>query len=134
MKSLVNETVSHNKFGTGTIVEENTLKIKVLFSGMEQSKIFAFPIAFEKFLVLEDQALQEECHELALQKRMELEQEKAEHLAEIKRIADEKRKERIELAKLKRRTAAKKTTTARKTAASKKTTTVKKTVAVNENE
>lgn len=131
MKSLVNETVSHNKFGTGTIIEENTLKIKVQFSGMEQSKIFAFPIAFEKFLVLKDSGLQEECHELAMQKREEMEREEAERIAEIKRIADEKRKERIEQAKLKRRAAAKKTTTAKKTTAK---TAAKKTAAAKENE
>ena len=51
MKSLVNEKVSHNKFGTGKIVEETGLKIWVQFSGADQPKIFAFPIAFEKFLI-----------------------------------------------------------------------------------
>lgn len=69
MKSLINENVSHSKYGNGRIIEENPMKIKVQFSGMEESKLFAFPIAFEKFLVLENQSLQEECHTLALQKR-----------------------------------------------------------------
>ncbi len=48
MKSLVNEKVSHNKFGTGKIVEETALKIWVQFSEAEQPKIFAFPIDFDR--------------------------------------------------------------------------------------
>lgn len=102
MKSLVNEKVSHNKFGTGKIVEETALKIWVQFSETEQPKIFAFPIAFEKFLVLEDIVLQEECKKLAEQKRKELDQAEAERVAGIKRIVDENRKERLAAARQKR--------------------------------
>ncbi len=99
MKSLVNETVSHDKFGTGKIVEETALKIRVQFFGTEQPKIFAFPIAFEKFLVLEDTNLQEECRKLAQKKREELEQAEAERLAKIRRIVDENHRERMEALK-----------------------------------
>lgn len=102
MKSLVNETVSHDKFGTGKIVEETALKIRVQFFGTEQPKIFAFPIAFEKFLVLEDTNLQEECRKLAQKKREELEQAEAERLAKIRRIVDENHRERMEALKKKR--------------------------------
>lgn len=104
MKSLVNETVSHDKFGAGTIVEETALKIRVQFSGTEQPKIFAFPIAFEKFLVLEDRNLQEECQKLARKKREELERAEAERLAGIRRLVDENRRERMEALKKKRHT------------------------------
>lgn len=103
MKSLVNETVSHNKFGEGTIVEETALKIWVQFSGTQEPKIFAFPIAFEKFLVLQDAGLQEECRKLAEQKRKELDQKEAERVAGIRRIVAEKRRERMEAAKQKKK-------------------------------
>ncbi len=108
MKSLVNETVSHNKFGEGTIVEETALKIWVQFSGTQEPKIFAFPIAFEKFLVLQDAGLQEECRKLAEQKRKELDQKEAERVAGIQRIVAEKRRERMEAAKQKKKKTAKK--------------------------
>ena len=108
MKSLVNETVSHNKFGEGTIVEETALKIWVQFSGTQEPKIFAFPIAFEKFLVLHDAGLQEECRKLAEQKRKELDQKEAERVAGIRRIVAEKRRERMEAAKQKKKKTAKK--------------------------
>lgn len=102
MKSLVNEKVSHDKFGTGKIVEETGLKIWVQFSETEQPKIFAFPIAFEKFLILENSVLQEECRKLAEQKRKELDAAEAERVAGIKRIVNEQRKERLAAAKLKK--------------------------------
>ncbi len=108
MKSLVNETVSHNKFGEGTIIEETALKIWVQFSGTQEPKIFAFPIAFEKFLVLQDAGLQEECRKLAEQKRKELDQKEAERVAGIRRIVAEKRRERMEAAKQKKKKTAKK--------------------------
>lgn len=108
MKSLVNETVSHNKFGEGTIVEETALKIWVQFSGTQEPKIFAFPIAFEKFLVLQDAGLQEECRKLAEQKRKELDHKEAERVAGIRRIVAEKRRERMEAAKQKKKKTAKK--------------------------
>ena len=108
MKSLVNETVSHNKFGEGTIGEETALKIWVQFSGTQEPKIFAFPIAFEKFLVLQDAGLQEECRKLAEQKRKELDQKEAERVAGIRRIVAEKRRERMEAAKQKKKKTAKK--------------------------
>lgn len=108
MKSLVNETVSYNKFGEGTIVEETALKIWVQFSGTQEPKIFAFPIAFEKFLVLQDAGLQEECRKLAEQKRKELDQKEAERVAGIRRIVAEKRRERMEAAKQKKKKTAKK--------------------------
>ena len=108
MKSLVNETVSHNKFGEGTIVEETALKIWVQFSGTQEPKIFAFLIAFEKFLVLQDAGLQEECRKLAEQKRKELDQKEAERVAGIRRIVAEKRRERMEAAKQKKKKTAKK--------------------------
>lgn len=108
MKSLVNETVSHNKFGEGTIVEETALKIWVQFSGTQEPKIFAFPIAFEKFLVLQGAGLQEECRKLAEQKRKELDQKEAERVAGIRRIVAEKRRERMEAAKQKKKKTAKK--------------------------
>ena len=101
-------TVSHDKFGTGKIVEETALKIRVQFFGTEQPKIFAFPIAFEKFLVLQDISLQEECRRLAEQKRKELDQAEAERMAGIRRIVAEKRRERIEAAKQKKKKTAKK--------------------------
>lgn len=102
MKSLVNEKVSHNKFGTGKIVEETGLKIWVQFSGADQPKIFAFPIAFEKFLILEDSVLQKECQKLAEQKRKELDAAEAERVAGIKRMVNEQRRERLAAAKLKK--------------------------------
>ncbi len=103
MKSLVNEKVSHNKFGTGKIVEETALKIWVQFSEAEQPKIFAFPIAFEKFLILEDAVLQEECKKLAKEKRKELDEAEARRVAGIKRVVDEERRERLAAARLKRK-------------------------------
>ena len=114
MKSLLNEKVSHNKFGAGTIVEVNSRKIKVKFSETKLPKIFGFPIAFEKFLVLADECLQGECHALALEKRRELDLKEKERLDEIARIAEEKRQEHLEAMKLKRLASAKRAASARK--------------------
>lgn len=114
MRSLLNEKVSHNKFGAGIIVEEDGWKIKVQFSEMKLPKMFGFPIAFEKFLVLADEGLQGECHALALEKRREMDLEEKERLDEIARIAEEKRQERLEAMKLKRRASAKRAASAKK--------------------
>lgn len=82
MRSLVNEKVNHAKYGVGTIIEENAKRIKVQFDTLEIAKEFLYPDSFELYLKLEDDKLQTECYEMAVNQRMEK-----------KRIEDERREE-----------------------------------------
>lgn len=55
---ILNQQVSHKKFGVGTVVEQTEDAIFVKFANVD--KQFQYPSAFQKFLVLKDEMLQEE--------------------------------------------------------------------------
>lgn len=93
MKSLKNEYVYHKNFGKGVITDNNFSKIRIQFTGSKEPKIFLYPDAFEKFLVLEDDVLQQECYEQAILIRQEQEKEEEAKRMERKRLEEIKRKE-----------------------------------------
>lgn len=98
MKSLKNENVYHKNFGKGVITENNLSKIRIQFTGLKEPKIFLFPNAFEKFLVLEDDKLQQECCEQAVLLRQAQEKEMEEKRIQRKEL----RKEKLAYAKRKK--------------------------------
>ena len=73
---ILNQQVSHKKFGVGTVVEQTEAAIFVKFTNVD--KQFQYPSAFQKFLALNDKILQEEVLKEAKQKEQEKEQQKAE--------------------------------------------------------
>jgi hypothetical protein len=106
MISLVNEKIEHIKFGKGTIVSEDKVSITIDFGQGLGIKSFLFPEAFEKFLKLENNTLQEECLDFVMKKKEALEQEafekhEAEKRKEQERL-EEERKIKSESSKKKR--------------------------------
>lgn len=93
MKSLKNENVYHKNFGKGVIIENNLTKIRIQFTDLKEPKIFLFPNAFEKFLVLEDDKLQQECCEQAVLLRQAQEKEMEEKRIQRRRLDEIRRKE-----------------------------------------
>lgn len=91
MKSLINEKVSHNKFGIGKIMEHTSLNVKVFFPQTDQAKFFQYPNAFEKFLTLENETLNEECQQMAVSKREEKEKAVQDRLEEMIRVEEEEK-------------------------------------------
>lgn len=73
---ILNQQVSHKKFGVGTVVEQTEDAIFVKFANVD--KQFQYPSTFQKFLALNDKILQEEVLKEAKQKEQEKEQQKAE--------------------------------------------------------
>ena len=78
---ILNQQVSHKKFGVGTVVEQTEDAIFVKFANVD--KQFQYPSAFQKFLVLKDEMLQEEVLKEAKKKEQEKEQQKAENKRDI---------------------------------------------------
>lgn len=77
-KNLLNQKVKHKKFGLGDIVDAEENHITVSFSIGE--KKFAYPMAFENFLCLEDSKLQESAI-FDLKAFKEVEEKKKEQMA-----------------------------------------------------
>lgn len=73
---ILNQQVSHKKFGVGIVVEQTQDSIFVKFANVD--KKFQYPNAFQQFLALNDKILQEEVLKEAKQKEQEKEQQKAE--------------------------------------------------------
>lgn len=79
--SVIGETVEHNKFGVGKIIEQNNKSIMVKFES-ENIKKFSVPIAFSKgFLKTNNKNIIEKCIELE-----NLEDEKEKFIKKIQRI------------------------------------------------
>ena len=66
---ILNQQVSHKKFGVGTVAEQTEDAIFVKFANVD--KQFQYPSAFQKFLALHDKILQEEVLKEAKQKEQE---------------------------------------------------------------
>lgn len=66
---ILNQQVSHKKFGVGTVVEQTEDAIFVKFANVD--KQFQYPSAFQKFLALNDKILQDEVLKEAKQKEQE---------------------------------------------------------------
>ena len=86
--NLLNIKVKHTVFGVGTITEFDGRYITVQFT--DKSSKFIYPDAFEKFIKVEDLAIQEAImHDIAIAKQTEEERRQAEFAA---RKAEEERK------------------------------------------
>lgn len=95
MKAIINEQVYHNKYGYGTIVAEETPRIKIKFDATNEVKSFTYPNVFEKHLKLTDTDLQNEMFDLAVNQRKLEEKEQEERRVQILQKDQEERKTRI---------------------------------------
>ena len=77
---LVNKQVSHKKYGIGTIEAQNDNHLTVKFAN--EVKKFQYPIAFESFLQMLDQTLNDVLTQAAI---LKLEEQKRD---EVKRVTD----------------------------------------------
>jgi hypothetical protein len=100
---LLNEKVTHKKYGYGMITCEMDNKVDIQFESTESKKCFVFPDAFEKFLTLENQDLQNEC--IAIYKlKQELYSKELEEKRLLKeQLEEENKKQTLEQAKRKRK-------------------------------
>ncbi|MFA9377959.1 MAG: hypothetical protein ACERKZ_14565 [Lachnotalea sp.] len=102
MKSLLNESVLHSKFGKGKIVGEEQEKIEVEFIKSGVKKWFIYPDVFEKFLILENDVLQEKHFNMAIEKN-ELVEKEANELQLTRIFEKEERDKESALAKKKKK-------------------------------
>ena len=103
MEKMLNEKVENKKYGVGTIVDIIDNKITVRFEGLEEEKIFKYPDAFDGFLKFENKTLEEKSLKDIKDKKNTLAIEKAEKMLTDAREDEEKRKEKLEIAKEKRK-------------------------------
>jgi hypothetical protein len=103
MEKMLNEKVENKKYGVGTIVDIIDNKITVRFEGLEEEKIFKYPDAFDGFLKFENKTLEEKSLKDIKDKKNSLAIEKAEKMLTDAREDEEKRKEKLEIAKEKRK-------------------------------
>jgi hypothetical protein len=75
MKELINKRVRHKSLGSGIIADAKEKSIEVDFNGV--LKKFIYPDAFKKFLVFEEDNLQEETDNLLEEKRKKAEEIRA---------------------------------------------------------
>ena len=95
MRAIINEQVYHNKYGYGTIIAEENLRIKIKFDGTDEEKSFTYPNVFEKHLKLTDPELQNEMFDLAVNSRELEEKVQEERRVQILQKDQEERKTRI---------------------------------------
>lgn len=103
MEKMLNEKVENKKYGTGTIVNTGDSKITVKFQELEEEKIFKYPDAFDGFLKFENKTLEGKALEDIKNKKDRLAIEKAEKMIVDAKEDEEKRKEKLEIAKEKRK-------------------------------
>lgn len=73
--NLINEKVTHKRFGTGIVVKQNDSRIEIHFAS--ENKKFIFPDAFEKHLVLHNQNVANSLEKILQKKELErLEEER----------------------------------------------------------
>lgn len=66
---MLNEVVSHVKFGRGTVVKNQENHIVVAFDNSGEEKVFRYPDAFERFLAFQNQSLQQEAQAKLLEQK-----------------------------------------------------------------
>lgn len=104
---LISEKVEHTKFGLGTIVDLEQNKVSVEFSNQFGKKSFIFPDAFEQFLKLNNPIAEEDVMEQVRLKKEQVELEKGRKILAIMEEEEERKKEKLELAKQKKKLAKK---------------------------
>lgn len=85
---LSKKAVKHLRFGKGFILEADEKTVLVKFDSQKEAKSFQFPLAFEKFLVLEDQEISKQIFEEIHKLKTNEETEKAKFM-ESKKEQDE---------------------------------------------
>ncbi|WP_300384197.1 hypothetical protein [Clostridium sp.] len=103
MEKMLNEKVENKKYGIGTIIDTNDNKIIVRFKDLEEEKIFKYPDAFDGFLTFENKELEGRAIKDIKDKKNRLAIERAEKMLTDAREDEEKRKEKLEIAKEKRK-------------------------------
>lgn len=98
---MVNEYVTHKKFGEGVIIEVEGLYIRVKFEAYEGIKTFVYPEAFEQFITFRNPIQQAEVMRLIAEEKKRLKYEKIE--AE-KQKAEQKEREKVESLKNNKKT------------------------------
>ena len=58
MKDYINQRCTHIRYGSGTIISQNSKIIEVIFDDIGEKKKFAYPSCFEKFITLVDSEVQ----------------------------------------------------------------------------
>ncbi len=96
---MLNKIVKHNKYGKGTILEKNQNYLKVQFESCEKVTTFLYPDAFEKFLVFEDENLQEHAIKDFNCDKEKKETELLQKRIEYQAYKEEQEKERLDLLK-----------------------------------
>lgn len=107
---LLNEKVTHTKFGIGVIKSNENGIIQIYFNESYGEKAFVYPDAFEQYLKLENSALDQQVqNELKVKldkilKEKETQRIESERLAEEVRLREEeKHKHKLELMKQKKK-------------------------------
>ncbi|KZE37421.1 malate synthase [Bhargavaea cecembensis] len=97
--NLLNKKVTHERFGTGSIVDHSDSRIEIDFG--EDNKTFVFPDAFEKHLVLQDESAAHSLEEMIREKESERREEELqkEEEKELERKKHELRAEHEKLMK-----------------------------------
>jgi len=89
--NLVNEQVTHRQFGIGSITEQADQLITVQFSEEYGSKLFQYPLAFDQYLMLCNEGLQDS---IKIEARLKAEQVEAETMRKEEEI-QRKEQERL---------------------------------------
>ncbi|WP_286228499.1 malate synthase [Neobacillus mesonae] len=95
--NLINEKVTHNRFGTGSIVKHNDSIIEIHFAS--ENKKFVFPDVFEKHLKLHDQSAADSMEKVIQKIEMERKEEEW-RKEEEKKLQHKKQQLRLEHEKL----------------------------------
>jgi uncharacterized 2Fe-2S/4Fe-4S cluster protein (DUF4445 family) len=103
MEKMLNEKVKNKKYGVGTIVDIGDSKITVRFQELAEEKIFKYPDAFDGFLKFENKVLEGKALKDIKDKKNSLAIEKAEKMLTDAKEDEERRKEKLEIAKEKRK-------------------------------
>lgn len=58
MMTLINQQITHIRYGEGMVISHENDKMHVRFSANDETKCFIYPDSFEKFLKLKDPAME----------------------------------------------------------------------------
>ncbi|MDR0936421.1 MAG: hypothetical protein LBM98_07080 [Oscillospiraceae bacterium] len=96
--NIINEKVSHKKYGEGRVSEQSESAVTVDFGGEYGAKQFIYPFAFETFLELDDSKARENITDEIIKLReataekLRLRAEEAERQKEQERLALQEQK------------------------------------------
>lgn len=90
---MINEYVTHKKFGEGVIINVEGIYIRVKFEAYEGIKTFVYPEAFEQFIAFRNSIQQDKVMRLIAEEKKRL---KYEQIQAEKQKEEQKEKEKIE--------------------------------------